>query len=80
MHAAHEAGAKFGDPANCYLIAVTLPSESDLLDFQGYLESQGIKTLTFQEPDLGNQTTALAALTFNKESKYFSRLPLWRLQ
>jgi hypothetical protein len=43
------------------------------------LERQGIRTVLFREPDIGNQATALATEPVNGSvRKSLSKYPLWK--
>jgi hypothetical protein len=62
IHAAYEAGLHLTEPTNDihYTVVCQVPNEEALLKAQHDIERKGIRTIAFQEPDLGNQTTALA--------------------
>ena len=77
MHAAHEAGARFGAPDGCYLITVTIKDEPALGELASQLQLAGVRFVVFTEPDLGNQTTAIAALVDHPGRRRFAHLPLW---
>ena len=80
VHAAHEAGIRFGNPRDVSAVVVcSLPDEAALRDALDRLSFHGIRAYAFREPDLGDQMTALATepLPGNRRN-FLSRYPLWR--
>ena len=58
-----------------YIVCLSAKDESELCHLAYTLESRGIPFIQFIEPDLGNQTTSIAA--YGEEAgKLFSNLPL----
>jgi hypothetical protein len=79
VHAAHEAGIRFGDPERISsTVLCSVPDEPSLLQAKERLDSHGIKSSMFIEPDIGNKATALATEPlFGKARKVMSSFPLW---
>jgi len=79
VHAAHEAGIRFGDPSLISSVVVcSVPDEQSLLRSKEALSSTGIQSYIFHEDDFGNQATALASEPlWGPRRKAFSRYPLW---
>jgi hypothetical protein len=79
VHAAHEAGIRFGDPSLISSVVVcSVPDEPSLLRSKEALDSQGIKSYIFREDDFGDQATALSSEPlWGSRRKAFSRYPLW---
>lgn len=79
VHAAHEAGIRFGDPSLISSVVVcSVPDEQSLLHSKEALDSQGIRSYVFKEPDVNDQATALASEPlWGSRRKAFSRYPLW---
>jgi len=73
-HAAHESGGKFGAPAGCFLIILSVPDEPML---HAWADRLGDSAVLFTEPDLGGAATALATAPFPGKQSLFSRLKLW---
>jgi hypothetical protein len=80
VHAAHESGIRFGNPNDISSVVVcSVPDETSLLLEQEKVESKGIKTILFREPDINNQATAFATeLIPSNYRKVFSKLVLWK--
>jgi hypothetical protein len=78
-HAAHESGIRFGDSNSISSIVVcSVPDERHLISELERIESKGIKTILFREPDIENQATAFATEPiFGTDRKAFSKLELW---
>lgn len=83
VHAAHEAGIHLADK-NADISSVVLcsiPNEESLLQAQQRLESRGIKTVLFREPDADNQATALATEPLpHHMRKALSKYKLWNCE
>ena len=58
---------------NGTLVYLGVTSEAELARWRRKLERKGIKYAQFHEPDIGNQLTAIAAVT---DTKIFSKLKL----
>lgn len=82
IHAAHEAGIRFGDPNNVASVVVCrVSSEEELLKTKERLDSREIRSYLFHEPDIGGQATALATEPVSgSKRKVLSKYPLWELQ
>jgi hypothetical protein len=80
VHAAHEAGIRFGNPSGISSVVIcTVPDQVSLLEAQQRLQWKGIQCYTFNEPDLGNQSTALATEPIARGArKVLSYYPLWK--
>ena len=80
VHAAHEAGIRFGTPDRVSAVVVcALPDEAALRDALDRLTFHGIRATAFHEPDLGGRMTALATEPLPRNRRNFlSRYPLWR--
>jgi hypothetical protein len=80
VHAAHEAGIRFGTPQSVSAVVVcALPDEAALRDARDRLSFKGIRSFAFHEPDLDGQMTALATEPLARDRRNFlSRYPLWR--
>ncbi len=80
VHAAHEAGIRFGDPSNIHSVVICqVPDEAHLLRQEKRINARGIRTYLFREPDIGDEATALASeLVGGDKRKVFARLSLWR--
>ena len=81
VHAAHESGRHLA-PQNESIDSVVVcrvDSEQKLMRAHDRLERQGIRTVLFREPDIGNQATALATEPVNGSvRKSLSKYPLWK--
>jgi len=80
VHAAYEAGKHLTDnnPEIDSTVLCRVKNEEDLLRAQARIESRGIKTILFREPDIGDQATALATEPiFGNRRKALSRYQLW---
>lgn len=79
VHAAHEAGIRFGDPQRISSVVVcSVPDEASLLLAKEKLDRFGIRSSVFVEPDLSDQSTALATEPIvGVQRKALSRYPLW---
>ena len=79
VHAAHEAGIRFGDPHRISSVVVcSVPDEDHLLRAKEKLDHFGIRSSVFIEPDMQNQSTALATEPiWGRLRKAFSNYPLW---
>lgn len=79
VHAAHEAGIRWGDPEKISSVVICkIPSEVDLTKAAYRIQEHGIPAHVFHEPDIGNEATALATSPVNGESrKIFRKYPLW---
>lgn len=80
VHAAHEAGIRWGDSERIHSVVICeVPSEVALVSEAERLQRRGLDHYVFEEPDQGNQKTALATEPVEpQERRLFSRLPLWR--
>lgn len=79
VHAAHEAGIRFGNPNGISSVVVcSVPNEQRLISELERIESKGIKTTLFREPDIDNQATAFATEPiFGNYRRAFSKLEMW---
>lgn len=80
-HAGIEAGKHFcRDPAlTDSLVVLQVRDENALLACRQYVEDQGIKSVLFREPDLGDTATALCTEPVGEEKrKVFKKFRLWR--
>ena len=82
VHAAYEAGIRFGDPNNIASVVVcSVPNEEELLRTKERLDSREIRSYVFREPDIGGQATAIATEPiYGPQRKVLSRYPLWEPQ
>jgi hypothetical protein len=63
------------------LIVLAVPTERDLLSHADRLQENGIPLSVFQEPDIGNQATALATgIVRGDARKLFRNLKLIKFQ
>jgi hypothetical protein len=62
VHAAHESGIYLSPPTGqtTSVVVCSVKSEQQLLNTLDRVESRGIKTILFREPDIGNEATAFA--------------------
>jgi len=80
VHAAYEAGKHLaGDsPQIDSVVVCCVKNEQALLKAQHRLDLDGIQTVVFREPDIGDQATALATEPLCVERrKPLSRYELW---
>ena len=79
VHAAYEAGIRFGDPSSISSVVVcSVPDEQELLRVKERLDLRGIRNYVFCEEDLGGRATALATEpVFGSRRKVLSHYPLW---
>lgn len=82
VHAAHEAGIKFGDPNGISSVVVcSVPNEQGLLIELQKANARGIKSVLFKEPDINNEATAFSTEPIvGSLRKTFSKLELWGKQ
>jgi len=79
-HAAYEAALHLTEPTNDihHIVVCRIPSETQLLKAQYNIEQKGIRTILFQEPDIGNQATALATEPIAaSDRRKLSKYKLW---
>ena len=79
VHAAHEAGIRWGDPKSVSsVVVIMVANEEQLKKMQDGLEHRRIQSCLFHEPDLGGQATALGTEPLDQRSrKILSGYPLW---
>lgn len=80
-HAAHEAGIHLSNKDNgiSSVVICSIPNEQELLKVQDKLAQRNIKTVTFREPDIENQATAIATEPISSDvRRYLSSYPLWK--
>ena len=79
VHAAHEAGIRFGDPSSISSVVIcSVPSEASLLLAKERADLAGIRTALFVEDDFGDQATAFATEPLHGSlRKVFRDYPLW---
>lgn len=80
VHAAYEAGKHLagGLPNIDATVLCRVRDERELLRAEAYLQHRGIGTVLFNEPDIGNEATALATEPINgSHRKALSRYQLW---
>lgn len=79
-HAAHEAGIHLGDKNSISSVVIcTIPNEQELLKLHAKLAQRDIRAVTFREPDIENQITAIATEPIGPEARrYLSSYPLWK--
>jgi len=79
IHAAYEAGLRADLPDSTrFLVTCQVPDEESLLKAQYEIERKGIHTFLFQEPDIGNQATALATEPIAaSDRRKLSKYKLW---
>lgn len=79
-HAAQECGIHLSiEDFRNYLIVLEVKSERQLLKIREQLLAQGIKTILFREPDIGNEATAMATTQIPINNKdIFKRYRLWK--
>ena len=82
MHAAHEAGIRYGNPeAISSVVVCSVPDEETLRMVERKAVDRGIKTVVFEEEDIGNEATALATEPIaGAQRKVFSNYPLWKVR
>lgn len=82
VHAAHEAGIRFGDLSQISSVVVcSVPNEQALLCSKEELDVHGVKSYIFHEDDFGNRATALATEPiFGSKRKVLKKHPLWVLE
>lgn len=82
IHAAYEAGIRFGDPNRTASVVVCqVPDEEALLLALERLDRREIRSYMFHEPDIGGQATALATEPITgPRRKILARYPLWEPQ
>lgn len=87
IHAAHEAGIRYGDPELVSSVVVcTVPDQASLVEAQKRLEWKGVKNYLFHEHgdefepvQDGLVPTALATEPLDRTRKrWMSGYPLWR--
>ena len=80
VHAAHEAGIRYGDPSRISSVVIlSVPDEPELRKLKHRLDLRGIQSYMFEEDDIGDQATALATEPVNgKARNVLSSYPLWR--
>ena len=80
VHAAHEAGIRFGNPEVISSVVIcTVPNEAALKEAKDRLDWKGIRNYIFLEDDIGDQATALATEPLDRgRKKFLSSYPLWR--
>lgn len=80
VHAAHEAGIKYGDSDRINAVVVCeANSELRLQQVIKKLDNKNIPLVRFYEPDIGNQLTAVATSPLTvEEKKCLSKFRLWR--
>ena len=80
VHAAHEAGIRFGDPSSISSVVVcSVPDERELLCVKERLDLREIRHHVFYEEDMDGQATALATEpVFGVRRKVLSHYPLWK--
>ncbi len=79
-HAAYESGIYLGQPSEDYdsIIALEIGSEKELIEVNEKINSLGIKTELFREPDIGDQATAFATEPISGEARsHFKQFKLW---
>lgn len=79
-HAAHEAGIHLGDKNSISSVVIcSIPNEQELLKLHDKLTQRDIRTVTFREPDIDNQATAIATEPIGSDARrYLSCYPLWK--
>jgi len=80
-HAAHEAGIHLSNEREkvSSIVVCEVGNEEQLLTAHDRIRDAGIKVVLFQEPDLGNECTALATEPiFGDARRLFSRFKLWK--
>ena len=82
IHAAIEATKAFPQPQETvFVVLCTVPSEDHLLRFTHKITNKGVRFVSFYEPDIGNQLTAIATEPiYNSQRKIFSNLKLFNGQ
>lgn len=80
IHAAHEAGIRFGNAEGISsLVVCSVPDEAALKEAQTKLEARGVKHYMFVEDDFGDQATALATEPLQgSRRRILSDYPLWK--
>jgi hypothetical protein len=81
-HATYEAGASFSpnSPTGNYLLVHAVHDECTLMHAAARLEKAGIRFALFQEPDMGNQYTALCTEPMHEKDprrRILRAYPLW---
>jgi hypothetical protein len=81
VHAAYEAGIRFGDPHRISSVVVcSVPDERALQLAEARIRDNGIKSYMFTEPDIGDEATALATEPiFGAARRVLSKYPLWNV-
>ena len=78
IHAALEAGRRFGNPEGLRVSFLQAANISALLDLRCALERDGIDYAHFSEPDWGIGLSALASCPIHKkQAKAFKRARVW---
>lgn len=79
VHAAHEAGIRFGNSKDTSSVVVcSVPDETSLRLAAVNCSRQGIRNYLFLEDDFGNQATAFATEPITGEARRtFRKFPLW---
>ena len=81
MHAAYEAGIKFGIEKSGIdsVVICQVKSEQELELVSAKLGSREIPFVEFYEPDIGNQLTSIATGALqNGQRKHLSKYKLWK--
>lgn len=79
-HAAYEVGKQDRSENIRSLVLSRVNSEDELLHQAEYLNYLGIKFVTFREPDIGNQATAIATAPLTEQQrKKLRRCKLWEV-
>lgn len=80
-HAAHESGIHLSKQYNntSSIVICGVSSEKELMKANDYINSKGINTVVFKEPDMGSEATALASEPIDSTKRcHFSKFKLWR--
>ena len=80
VHAAYEAGKHLAgnSPDIDSTVICRIRDEQELLKAEAFLRYRGIRTVLFNEPDIGHEATALATEPLaGQQRKVLSRYKLW---
>lgn len=81
IHAAHESGIYLSPASDksTSVVVCSTSSEQQLLNTLDKVESRGIRTILFREPDIGNQATAFATEPIPSDQRHILKgLRLWK--